>query len=37
MVPLLSPKLLNVTSKRVGNFQYSPIWGGMLVDQLWVH
>jgi peptide/nickel transport system substrate-binding protein len=34
-VPLSSPNLLNVLSRRVGNFQFSPMWS-MLVDQLWV-
>ena len=34
-VPLVSPKIVNVLSKRVGNFQYSPMWA-MLIDQLWV-
>jgi peptide/nickel transport system substrate-binding protein len=34
-VALSSPKLLNVLSKRVGNFQFSPMWT-MLLDQLWV-
>ena len=34
-VPLVSPKIVNVLSKRVGNFQYNPMWS-MLIDQLWV-
>jgi peptide/nickel transport system substrate-binding protein len=34
-VPLVTPKVVEVLSKRVGNYQYSPS-GGMLVDQLWV-
>ncbi len=34
-VPLVTPKSLDVLSKRVGNYQYSPA-GGMLFDQLWV-
>jgi peptide/nickel transport system substrate-binding protein len=34
-VPLSSPNILNVLSKRVGNFQFSPMWS-MLIDQLWV-
>ena len=34
-VPLVSPKIINVLSKRVGNYQYNPMWQ-MLIDQLWV-
>lgn len=34
-VPLITPKLVDFLSKRVGNYQYSPQWG-MLIDQLWV-
>ena len=34
-VPLVSPKIINVLSKRTGNFQYNPMWQ-MLIDQLWV-
>ena len=34
-VPLSSPNLLNVLSKRVGNFLFSPM-RPMLIDQLWV-
>jgi peptide/nickel transport system substrate-binding protein len=34
-VPLLNPKVVDVLSKRVGNYQYSPPLG-MLIDQLWV-
>jgi YVTN family beta-propeller protein len=35
-VPLFTPKGLDLLSKRVGNYQYSPAGFGMLVDQLWV-
>jgi peptide/nickel transport system substrate-binding protein len=35
-VPLVNPKVVDVLSKRVGNYQYS-LEGGMLIDQLWVH
>jgi YVTN family beta-propeller protein len=35
-VPLVNPKLVDVLSKRVGNYQYSPAGLGMLIDQLWV-
>jgi peptide/nickel transport system substrate-binding protein len=34
-VPLYTPKSVDVLSKRVGNYQYSPS-GGVLFDQLWV-
>ena len=34
-VPLVNPKVIDVVSKRVGNYQYSPN-GGVLFDQLWV-
>jgi len=36
-VPLVNPKVVDVLSKRVGNYQYSPAGLGMLIDQLWVH
>jgi peptide/nickel transport system substrate-binding protein len=35
-VPLVNPKAVDVLSKRVGNYQYSPAGLGMLIDQLWV-
>ncbi len=35
MAPLITPKLLDFTSKRVGNYQFSKQYY-MLVDQLWV-
>ncbi len=35
-VPLVNPKTVDVLSKRVGNYQYSPNGLGMLFDQLWV-
>jgi hypothetical protein len=35
-VPLLTPKVVDVLAKRVGNYQYSPAGLGMLIDQLWV-
>jgi YVTN family beta-propeller protein len=35
-VPLVSPKVVDVVSKRVGNYQYSVSGTGMLLDQLWV-
>jgi peptide/nickel transport system substrate-binding protein len=35
-VPLVNPKVVEVVSKRVGNYQYSPNGYGMLIDQLWV-
>ena len=36
-IPLFTPKSVDVLSKRVGNYQYSPSGFGMLIDQLWVH
>ena len=35
-VPLVNPKVVDVLSKRVGNYQYSSSGLGMLFDQLWV-
>jgi peptide/nickel transport system substrate-binding protein len=35
-VPLISFKAVDVLSKRVGNYQYSPAGFGLLIDQLWV-
>src|SRR4029079_16904980 len=35
-VPLVNPSVVDVLSKRVGNYQYSPAGWGMLIDQLWV-
>jgi YVTN family beta-propeller protein len=35
-VPLANPKVIDVVSSRVGNYQYSPAGTGMLIDQLWV-
>ena len=35
-VPLVNPKVVDVLSKRVGNYQYSASGMGMLIDQLWV-
>ncbi len=35
LVPLMIAKTVNVLSKRVGNYQYSPA-NNMLIDQLWV-
>jgi YVTN family beta-propeller protein len=35
-VPLVNPKVVDVLSKRVGNYQYNPSGVGMLIDQLWV-
>ncbi len=34
-VPLFNPKLIDVVSRRVGDYQDSPQWG-VLFDQLWV-
>ncbi len=35
-VPLVNPDVVDVLSKRVGNYQYSPSGLGILLDQLWV-
>ena len=35
-VPLVNPKEIDILSKRVGNYQYSPNGYGMMFDQLWV-
>jgi peptide/nickel transport system substrate-binding protein len=35
-VPLVNPKVVDVLSKRVGNYQYSPAGLGVIFDQLWV-
>jgi YVTN family beta-propeller protein len=35
-VPMVTPKLTDLVSKRVGDYQYHPLWGA-LIDQLWVH
>jgi peptide/nickel transport system substrate-binding protein len=35
-VPLVNPKTVDVLSKRVGNYQYSPNGFGTPYDQLWV-
>jgi YVTN family beta-propeller protein len=34
-LPLDNPKQVDVVSRRVGNYQFSPQWG-VLLDQLWV-
>jgi YVTN family beta-propeller protein len=34
-VPLDNPKQVDVLSRRVGNYEFSPQWG-VLLDQLWV-
>ena len=35
-VPLITFKSVDVLSKRVGNYQYSPAGFALLIDQLWV-
>jgi peptide/nickel transport system substrate-binding protein len=35
-VPLVNPNTIDVVSKRVGNYQYSPNGLGVPFDQLWV-
>jgi YVTN family beta-propeller protein len=34
-VPTVTPNETDLLSKRVGNYQYNPVWGP-LIDQLWV-
>ncbi|MFZ0088705.1 MAG: ABC transporter substrate-binding protein, partial [Solirubrobacteraceae bacterium] len=34
-IPLVTPKLTDLVSRRVGNYQYHPLWGP-LIDQFWV-
>jgi peptide/nickel transport system substrate-binding protein len=34
--PLVNPKVIDVVSKRVGNYQYNPAGYGLMFDQLWV-
>ena len=34
-LPTVTPKTSDFVSKRVGNYQFHPLWG-VLVDQLWV-
>jgi YVTN family beta-propeller protein len=36
VVPLVNTKIVDVVSKRVGNYQYSANGFGVLIDQLWV-
>jgi len=36
VVPLVAWKVVDVLSKRVGNYQYSARGQGLLIDQLWV-
>jgi YVTN family beta-propeller protein len=35
VLPLDNPKVVDLVSRRVGNYQFSPQWG-VLMDQLWV-
>ena len=34
-VPTVTPRLIDLVSKRLGNYQFNPVWG-FLVDQSWV-
>ena len=34
-LPTVTPKTTDIVSKRVGNYQYHPVWG-VLLDQLWL-
>jgi peptide/nickel transport system substrate-binding protein len=35
IVPLITPKVADFVSKRVGNYQRHPVYG-MLISQVWV-
>ena len=34
-VPTVSLRAVDLTSRRMGNYQYNPVWG-FLADQSWV-
>jgi peptide/nickel transport system substrate-binding protein len=34
-VPTVTPNEIDLVSRRVGNYQYNPVWGALL-DQMWV-
>jgi peptide/nickel transport system substrate-binding protein len=34
-LPMVTPRTTDLVSRRVGNYQFHPLWG-LLVDQLWV-
>jgi hypothetical protein len=34
-LPTVTPKVTDIVSRRVGNYQYHVLWGA-LVDQIWV-
>ena len=35
-VPTVTPRVVDLVSKRLGNYQFNPLWG-FLADQSWVH
>jgi peptide/nickel transport system substrate-binding protein len=35
LAPTVTPDETDLTSHRVGNYQYNPVWG-VLLDQLWI-
>jgi YVTN family beta-propeller protein len=35
IIPIASPRVIDFVSKRLGNFQYHPVFG-LLIDQAWV-
>ena len=35
MVSLVTPSTIDFVSRRVGNYEYNPVWGALL-DQMWV-
>ena len=34
-LPTVTPNEIDLISRRIGNYQYNPVWGA-LIDQLWV-
>jgi len=35
-VPTVTPQEIELTSSRLHNYQYNPVWG-FLADQSWIH
>jgi peptide/nickel transport system substrate-binding protein len=35
-LPTVTPREVDLLSRRVGDYQYNPVWG-VLLDQLWLH
>jgi ABC-type transport system substrate-binding protein/DNA-binding SARP family transcriptional activator len=36
LVPLVAQRQVTLVSRRVGNYEYHPVLGGVLIDQLWL-